>query len=67
MLGAVKTEFGKFGEVLEKVKKKLDEASNQIDESQKRTRVMQSKLREVEAVPEPEAVVLPESPSPVRD
>lgn len=67
VLGAVKTEFGKFGEVLEKVKKKLDEASNQIDESQKRTRVMQSKLREVEAVPEPEAVVLPESPSPVRD
>lgn len=55
VLGAVKTEFGKFGEVLDKVKKKLDEASSQIEESGKRSRVLQKKLRDVEALPATEA------------
>jgi DNA recombination protein RmuC len=50
-LGAVKTEFGKFGSVLEAVKKKLDEASNKIEETGRRTRVLTRKLREVEALP----------------
>jgi DNA recombination protein RmuC len=50
-LGAVKTEFGKFGAVLEAVKKKLDEASNKIEETGRRTRVLTRKLREVEALP----------------
>jgi DNA recombination protein RmuC len=48
VLGAVKTEFAKFGEVLAKTKKKLDEASNTIDEAQKRSRVMTRKLKSVE-------------------
>ena len=52
VLGAVKTEFGKFGDVLDKVKKKLDEASNQIEESGKRTRAIQRNLKSVEALPE---------------
>ena len=50
-LGAVKTEFGKFGVVLDAVKKKLDEASNKIDQTRTRTNVLARRLREVEALP----------------
>ena len=50
VLGAVKLEFGKFGEVLAKTKKKLEEASNTIDQAQTRTNVMQRKLKSVEAL-----------------
>lgn len=52
LLGAVKTEFGKFGAVLEKTQKKLQEASNTIDEATRRSRAMERKLRTVEALPE---------------
>jgi len=52
VLGAVKTEFHKFGEVLAKTKKKLDEASNTIDAAQRRTRAMTRSLKSVEAVPD---------------
>lgn len=52
LLGAVKTEFGKFGAVLEKTQKKLQEASNTIDEATRRSRAMERKLRSVEALPE---------------
>ena len=52
VLGAVKTEFGKFGEVLAKTKKKLDEASNTIDQAATRTRAMARQLRTVESLPE---------------
>lgn len=55
VLGAVKTEFGKFGEVLAKTKKKLDEASNQIDAAETRTRAMTRKLKSVEALPDERA------------
>ena len=48
VLGAVKVEFAKFGDVLAKTKKKLDEASNTIEEAQKRSRVMTRKLKSVE-------------------
>ncbi len=51
VLAAVKTEFGKFGGVLDKVKKQLATASNTIEETQTRTRVMARKLREVEQLP----------------
>ncbi len=51
VLGAVKTEFGKFGEVLAKTKKKLDEASNTIVQAEVRTRAMERQLRTVEALP----------------
>ena len=50
-LGAVKTEFGKFGSVLDGVKKKLDEASKKIDETGVRTRVLTRRLRDVEELP----------------
>jgi len=52
VLSAVKTEFGKFGEVLAKTKKKLEEASNTIDAAEVRTRAMTRRLKTVEALPE---------------
>jgi DNA recombination protein RmuC len=58
VLGAVKTEFGRFGGVLDKVKKKLQEASNVVDSAQVRTRAMNRKLRGVEELPLPDAEVL---------
>ena len=51
VLAAVKTEFGKFGDVLSKVKHQLDAASNTIDQTGVRTRAMKRKLREVEQLP----------------
>jgi DNA recombination protein RmuC len=55
VLGAVKTEFGKFGDVLAKTKKKLDEASKTIDDAEVRTRAMARKLKGVESLPEHQA------------
>ena len=52
VLGAVKTEFGKFGDVLARTKKKLDEASSAIDAAQTRTNVMTRKLKSVEGLSE---------------
>ena len=52
VLGAVKTEFGKFGDVLERTKKKLIEASNTIGAAEVRSRAMQRQLRSVEALPD---------------
>lgn len=51
VLGAVKHEFGKFGSVLEKVKRQLDTAGRTIEETGVRTRAMERKLRSVEALP----------------
>jgi DNA recombination protein RmuC len=51
VLGAVKTEFGKFGEALAHTRKKLDEASNSIGKAETRTRVLSRRLRDVEALP----------------
>jgi len=58
VLGAVKTEFGKFGDVLARTKKKLDEASSTIDMAQTRTNVMTRKLKSVEALSEPRTQAL---------
>lgn len=51
VLGAVKTEFGKFGEVLDKVRRQLGTASRTLTETGARTRAMERKLREVEELP----------------
>ncbi len=51
VLGAVKTEFGKFGEALAHTRKKLDEASNSISKAETRTRQLSRRLKEVEALP----------------
>jgi DNA recombination protein RmuC len=58
VLSAVKTEFGKFGGVLDKVHKKLDEAQKVVEEAGVRRRAMDRKLRSVEVLPEAEAVAL---------
>ena len=58
LLGVVKTEFGKFGDVLAKTKKKLQEASNTIDQAEVRTRVIERNLRKVQEVPATETVEL---------
>jgi len=52
VLGAVKTEFGKFGVVLEKVHKKLGEAQNVVEDAHRRRRAVDRKLRDVEVLPE---------------
>lgn len=60
VLGAVKTEFGKFGDVIDKVQKKLNEASSVIDSAATRTRAIERKLRDVQALPTAsDAPVLP--------
>jgi hypothetical protein len=55
ILGAVKSEFGKYGATLEKVQKKLQEASNTIDDVSKRRKAIDRKLRSVEVLPEMQA------------
>ena len=54
-LGAVRTEFRKFGDVLTRAQKKLQEASNTIEEARGKTTTIARKLREVEGLPENEA------------
>jgi DNA recombination protein RmuC len=58
LLGAVKTEFGQFGTILEKTKKKLDEASNVIDSAGVRTRAIERKLRQVQEMPAAETKLI---------
>lgn len=66
VLAAVKTEFGKFGDVLDRVKKQLNTVGKTIEDTETRTRAMQRKLREVEQIPEEtaaEIITLPVSES----
>ena len=59
VLGAVKTEFEKFGGMLEKAQKNIQTANNQIEEVMgKRTRAIQRHLRNVEALPQSESELL---------
>ena len=58
ILGAVKTEFGKFGDVLTAVQKKLADASATIEKAGVRTRAISRKLREVQELPVPDARAL---------
>jgi DNA recombination protein RmuC len=60
VLGAVKTEFGKFGDVLSKVKSQAQTVVNTLDQAQTRSNVMHRALRSVEALTDEQAVkVLP--------
>lgn len=58
MLGAVRTEFSKFGIVLEKTRKKIQEAGNHIDQAATRGRVIERKLRDVQGLPAGEAAAV---------
>lgn len=58
LLGAVKTQFGHFGDLLEKVKKKLDSTSDTVEGAMRKSRTIERKLRDVEVLPEPEVQAL---------
>lgn len=51
LLGSVKTEFGKFGDTLARTRKKLEEATQTIDQAEVRTRAIERSLRQVEEAP----------------
>jgi DNA recombination protein RmuC len=55
VLGAVKTEFGKFGEILARTKEKLDQVGKTLDDAGRKSTTIARKLRDVEALPEAEA------------
>lgn len=54
LLGIVKTEFGKFGDLLERTNKKLVEISNTMADATRKTRTIERKLKNVEALPIPD-------------
>jgi DNA recombination protein RmuC len=56
ILAAVKTEWSKYGAVLDQVQKKLSEATNKVDEVQVRSRVIGKKLRDAHDLPVDEAM-----------
>jgi len=58
VLGAVKTEFGKFGEVLAATRSTLERAARNIEQAETRTRQMSRKLKSVEALPSDAADLL---------
>lgn len=55
LLGAVKTEFGRFGDLLDKTHKKLLEASNTIESASKKSRTIEKKLKKVQELPASDA------------
>jgi DNA recombination protein RmuC len=65
VLGEVKTEFGKFGDLLDAVHKKLVNATDSMDDVRKRSRAIQRKLRNVQDLPGASAEVLLEDKTPV--
>lgn len=60
LLGAVKTEFGKFGDLLEKTQKKLLEAGNSIDAAARKSRTIERRLGRVQQLPQGATPELPE-------
>lgn len=57
-LGAIKTQFGKFSELLEGVQKKLQESANKIESAKTTSRQIERKLKDVEELPESDSVKL---------
>ncbi|HWQ30725.1 MAG TPA: DNA recombination protein RmuC [Negativicutes bacterium] len=58
LLGAVKTEFGKFGDILDKTQKKLQEASNTIEDAARKSRSIGRKLKNVQELSPDSSVLL---------
>ena len=67
ILGAVKTEFGKFGDILAKTKDTLERAAKNIEQAETRSRQMERKLKTVEALPADQASLLLEVALPLLD
>jgi DNA recombination protein RmuC len=55
ILGAVKSEFGKFGDILDKTHKKLQEASDTIENAARKSRTIERRLKDVQELPVTEA------------
>ena len=64
VLAAIKTEFGKFGDILDKVKRHIDLAGKTIETTGVRSRAIERRLRSVEKLPEPEALEILALPNP---
>jgi DNA recombination protein RmuC len=58
LLSVVKAEFGKFGDLLDGVKKKLDQASNTMEDAARKSRTIEKKLQKVQDLPPADANVL---------
>jgi DNA recombination protein RmuC len=65
VLGAVKSEFGKFADVLASTKRQLQTVANSIDQAEVRTRQIERKLKDVEELPAAQAQALPAPPLPL--
>lgn len=65
VLGAIKTEFGKFGDLLEKTHDKLKQASNTIEDATRKSRTIERKLGRVQELPTGDTV--PDLPDSVQD
>jgi DNA recombination protein RmuC len=58
VLGEVKTAFGKFGDSLDAVRKRLEQAASSVDDAQRKSRTIQNRLRAVEELPGSSAEIL---------
>ena len=58
VLGAIKTQFNKFGDLLEATKKKLQESANKIDAAATSSRQIERRLKEVESLPTADSIKL---------
>ncbi|MBI5778745.1 MAG: DNA recombination protein RmuC [Planctomycetes bacterium] len=68
ILGTIKTEFAKFGEILDRAQKKVQEAGNIIDDAARKSRTIDKKLRNVQTLPAPEEIIsLTEEPEEAED
>jgi DNA recombination protein RmuC len=56
LLGDVKTQFGKYSQVLEVIRKRLDQATQTVDEASVRTRAIERRLKTVDAADDPEEI-----------
>jgi DNA recombination protein RmuC len=58
ILGSIKTEFGKFGELLDKTHKKLKEATHNIEAASSKTKTIEKKLKKVQSLPTPKTAAV---------
>ena len=58
VLGAIKTQFNKFGDLLQATKKKLQESANKIDAAATTSRQIERRLKEVESLPTADSIKL---------
>lgn len=63
LLGAVKNEFGRFGEILENTQKKLESASQEIESAARKSRTIEKKLNKVQELPSTQKPVFLEEQS----